>query len=355
MTTKTITPGRVCRRVATEIKRRLLANKHYNWYVFSQQLSRAWQRQLSARYPMVGGRVPSLAATKTVVAMCNGWVESGGLADRLRGVVSTYQVCKEAGSSLDFRIHFVHPFPLDMFLVPNTYDWRISDADLCYTQPATTPVALEIGSDHHYQALKQKVWLQQHIAQATGTQVHVYTNAMFAYYADYGTAFRELFKPSPQLQHAIDAQLQRLGTDYVSVSTRFMGSLGDFQDTLAVSELPTQLQHQLIERCIEQVEQIHQTHPNSQILVNSDSAKFLARASQLPYVYIIDGQIHHLDVSTATDDLYETFEKTFLDFFLIAHAAHIYRLKTRWMHSTGFPYAASMVYGHPFHNIDFNL
>jgi len=60
----------------------------------------------------------------------------------------------------------------------------------------------------------------------------------------------------------------------------------------------------------------------------------------------------HFDVGD-TDHSYELYEKTFVDFFLIANASHIYRLETRWVRNSGFPYAAAKIYDHPFHSIRF--
>lgn len=355
---------RIHHRATLEVKKTLLANRYYNWYVFSRQLSRAWEEEVKKHYQKRTEQTERGLndlkheehgeKRKLVIAMCNGWVESGGLADRLKGIISTYLLCQEMG--WDFRLHFIHPFALEDFLVPNTYDWRIDASEICYTTPDATPVTLEIGSDSRYQAKKQKEWLRQQIRQAEGKQVHVFTNAMFAYHDQYGDAFRRLFKPSASLAHAIDEQLKMLGQPYVSISARFLGVLGDFQDTTKVTALPKDKQQQLLETNLQKLEEIHLKHPNEKVLVNSDSKTFLSHAAQRPYVHTIPGQIIHLDVeSPQGTSTYNTYEKTFLDFFMIAHADNIYRLKTRWMHASGFPYAASLVYGKAFHPLTFPL
>ena len=351
--------SKIGRRVAFETQKALLSNELYNWHVFTRQLNRDLWRKVAPHYPIIEEHsdtttTATAKGTKTVVAMHNGWVEGGGLADRLRGIVSTYLLCKEL--CLPFRLHFVQPFPLESFLVPNTYDWRIRPSDLRYTQPYTTPIAFEVGNDTPFQARKQKAWLKQQIAHAPGKQVHIYTNAMFAYHEGYGEAFRELFKPSEPLQAAIEEQRQALGFRYVSVSTRFMGALGDFKDTVKISPLPPDKQQQLIHTCLQQIEHIHHQHPTLKVLVNSDSNTFLRHAESLPYVYTIPGTIIHLDVTEQpTASLYKTYEKTLLDFFMIANAQCIYRLHTRWMRPSGFPYAASLVYGRPFQHLKFPL
>ncbi len=330
----------------------LQGNKYYNWYIFSSRLSHIWQKEVEKHYT---GTPATPAANgshkKIVVAVCNGWVESGGWADRLKGILSTFILCRE--NHWDFRLHYVHPFNIEMYLTPSTYDWRISTDDLSFDLSTAEPIALEIGSDSAYQARKQKEWLKRKIERSAARQVHVYTNAMFAYTDDYSKAFHELFKTSDRLEARLKDLTESLGKEYISVSARFLNALGDFNDTVQVEPLPEDKKHALIEGCLNQIRGLHKAHPDKAILVNSDSNTFLQASQQLPYTKHIDGNIVHFD--TAEGNGYDTFEKTFIDFFLISHATCVYRLKTRWMHNTGFPYAAARINNTPFSSITFNL
>lgn len=345
---------RAQRRAAIELDRLRKGNRYYNWYVFTQQLSDNLKKTLQPHYTKGGNgeRTPVPA----VVAVHNGWTESGGWADRLRGMVSTYLLCKELHRT--FKILFTHPFPIELFLQPNTYDWRMDEADATFSIPSSCPICLEVGSESRWQAKKQREWMKRHLETSRDKQTHVYTNATFAYYEDFQQGFHELFKPSERLQNAIDRELAILGNTYVSASARFVGALGDFEDTVDVGILPEDKRELLINACMEQLERIHQTHPQATLLVNSDSTTFLQRAQRLPYTYILPGTIIHLDTKSpksTVDGLYGTYEKTFLDFYMIAHATSIYRIQGRWMRASGFPYAASRVYGHPFHTLENHL
>ena len=75
-------------------------------------------------------------------------------------------------------------------------------------------------------------------------------------------------------------------------------------------------------------------------------------AKTLPYVYENPGFVTHSD-NVSNEGGYEQFEKTFLDFFMIANAEEIYLLKTGDMHKSGYPYAASLIYNKPFQIIEF--
>lgn len=344
--------NRIGRRASFETDRILKSNRYYNWYVFCRRLSNEMEQTIMPHYTQEGNH--EKVCGSEVVVIHNGWTESGGLADRLRGIVSTFLLCKEIGR--DFRIMFTHPFPLEMFLQPNTYDWRIHEENVRFSLSQASPVFLEIGSESRWQSIEQKKFLRKHITEACEKQVHVYTNALFAYHENFSEVFHELFKPSERLQHSIDRELTTLGKDYVSVSARFVGALGDFDDTVDVDVLPTDKKEWLLNVCMTEIEKIHTMHPEATLLVNSDSNTFLQRAQQLPYVHIISGTIIHLDVTkNKTEEVYETYEKTFLDFFMIANAKCIYRLTGKWVRPSGFPYAASLINGRPFHSIDFTF
>lgn len=341
---------RAYRYVQRHIRRMLYSNRYYNWFVFSRRLSKEWKKTIESHYScnpcvMVKGK-------KTVVFLCNGFVEHGGLADRLKGIVSTYAVCKDLG--LDFRILFTSPFRLTDYLLPNGYNWQIDEKDVLFDSAVSEVVALEIGEETEWQGRKQYEYLRRHIGKSSASQVHVCTNAHFCYYGDFSALFHELFRPTPRLQSVVTDCISAMAPCYISVSARFIGNLGDFVDTQKADALPQKDRELLLGKCMEQVETLHRLHPECRILVCSDSEKFLNVAETLPYTYIYKGEIRHLDVP-ADECNYGTFEKTFVDFLLIAGAAEVFRLDTCWTHSSGFPYMASRVGSRPFHSIKFSV
>ena len=340
---------KIYRRIVHIPRRLRKGNQYYQWYVVTRVWTDWKKKHLLPHYTQEFSNERTYG--NEVVVIHNGWVHSNGLADRLRGIVSTYLLCKELGR--EFKLLFTHPFPLDLFLLPNTYDWRIDEKDISFSLQQSRPIFLEVGGESRWQTKKQKAQLKHRLKASKRKQAHIYTNALFAYHEDFKGAFHELFKPSERLQSAIDRELENLGNDYISVSARFMGVLGDFVDTTGVEVLSKDQQNQLLHACVKTLEKIHHQHPDIPMLVNSDSTTFLDHARQLPYVYSIPGHILHLDLTEGArneEQLYQTYEKTILDFFMIAHATEVYRLQGQWIYSkTGFPYAASLVYGRPFH------
>lgn len=287
---------------------------------------------------------------KRVVCIYDGKIKSGGLADRLRGIVSVYKICKNMG--LEFKLIFDSPFSLEMFLEPNKTDWRILKQELNYNTTITDICYIDTKTGSDYEAAKQEEWFRKEFNKKYH-EFHVRTNALFSYKSEYSKLFDELFKPSARLQASIEREKSNLGAHYISTSFRFMNLLGDFNETTGISaQLPNGEKEKLIEKNLKQLKALHKQFPEMKILVNSDSTTFLGRAAGLEFVYTIPGSITHIDAQNAYDG-YAVYEKTFLDFLMIANAEKIYLLLTGNMYNSGYPYAASKIYNKPFKRIEF--
>lgn len=284
-----------------------------------------------------------------VICTYEGHIYQGGLADRLRGIISTYQICKQL--NLQFKLYFVHPFKLTDYLQPNKYNWEIENESVIHEIPFTKIIVLDTTQDSTYQLKKQKQWLTKYLKEPF-KQCHIYTNAAFSYQNNYSETFNELFKLSPRLQTAIEKQKIQIGNKYISTSFRFLNLLNDFNETFGANiKLTAQEREDLINKNLEQLHLLHQKYYEYKILVNSDSTTFLSEAKKLPFVYVNPGSITHID--NEENATYEKFEKTFLDFFMIANADKVFLLRTGGMHKSGYPYAASLIYNKPFRIINF--
>ena len=287
--------------------------------------------------------------SKKVVCVFDGRIKHGGLADRLRGIISTYQICKQFG--IDFKICFIHPFNLENYLIPNKIDWKIKYENLNRNLCNTKVCYLNTITDSKYEIKKQEEWLEKQL-NSYYNECHVLTNAEFSYKGNYSLLFNELFKLSPRLNNSISRHKQFLGSTYLSISCRFLDLLGDFNETSGTKkQLRDNEKEELISANLNQLHKLHDKYPSQQILVNSDSITFLNRAKKLDFVYVIEGSVTHID--NIGDNTYETFEKTFIDFFMIANATQIYLFKTGSMYNSGYPYAASLIYNKPFYRILF--
>lgn len=314
--------------------------------------TRSVRRHLSKYYTPDAPRATNTA--KMVVFMCDGRRHHGGLVDRLRSITSIYKYCADNG--LDFRIHFVEPFALTDYLVPAAYDWRIDPTEVSYNSRDARPIYMTRSSHCGSPERERRFQLAEtrHNLSKPFRQVHVYCQA-FDFYGDaFSSLFGELFRPAPCVEAELMRHLQALGGagHYISVSTRFLELLGDFKEPKATKTLTATEQQALIAACVAQVEAIRERHPEAaRVLVTSDSSRFLAACAALPYVYVIPGEVVHVDVRGTGGDRRHL--KTFTDFFAIARASHSYLLRTGDMYRSSFSLRAAQMGGHSFEVVEF--
>ena len=285
--------------------------------------------------------------TPVVVSMFCGNTESGGLVDRLRGAVSLYQACRE--TNRDFRLFFNHPFLLEDYLEPAVYDWRIKPGEICFNREQVRRIVAQSVTGHENH--EHLALFNKELSRHQGHQVHVYSNAAFCYDKDFGHDFGQLFKPSKKLAEHLEAIRGEIGRSYITVSARFCNLLDDFNEEVYSEPLPYDERDKLISGCLQQIGTLKEKHKGQTVVVCSDSITFLRKAQTEMGAYIIPGTVSHIGNDKVHD--YEYYEKTFLDFFTIAHANHVYLLRGPGMHNSGFPYAAALTEGRPFQIINF--
>lgn len=285
----------------------------------------------------------SPSKTKRVICLFEGKFLQGGLADRLRGIISTYMICKEL--HVEFKLLFVHPFNLNDYFIPNTINWLIDSKSIKRDYTTTDVLYLDCLDGSDYESNKQYQWLKKKILHGKN-EIIVYTNSKISYSYNFHDLFNELFKPSEKLQKSINSIRTALGESYISVSCRFLNLMGDFNETFQSEILSEEEKLQYLKYVQSEIERIHNKNPNQKILLNSDSVTFLDYMKCHDWIFIIPGKITHID-NDASEDYY-TYEKTFLDYMSIAGASHIYLIKYGKMMNSGYPLSASKVGNVPF-------
>lgn len=285
---------------------------------------------------------------KKVVVLFNGNIAAGGLCDRLRGVISIYQSCKE--NNVPFKLLFNSPFRLEEFMEPNIYNWIIKSDELIYDKKSR-PIFLSSQKGTEKEAIIQKKYVKK-IISSNYNQLHFYTNAHYSLYSDtYSEDFKELFKPTDRIVCELEKYIPK-NEEYISVSFRFLQLLGDFdekyKDIYAV--LPDQEKQKYIQKGINFLIKLHEKE-GKKIFVATDSKTFLEESNKLPFVFIVPGEIAHVDVSN--DDSFEANKKTFIDFYMIANASKVYLGHTGAMHYSGFPKNAALLSGKEFEIVEY--
>ncbi|GHT51944.1 hypothetical protein AGMMS49982_10830 [Bacteroidia bacterium] len=282
----------------------------------------------------------ALNQEKYIICMVDGKMHHGGLSDRLRGFVSIYAYCKK--HNYQFKIFFRYPFRLEDYLVPNTYNWQISEADISYNSIDSKAVVLLSADRENEQIIQEK--LAEKLLKQDYKQIHIYTNTDYAG-ANFTLLFHELFKPSVELQKQIDNILALINAKYIAIAFRFQSLLGDFKDEANLPSLTGKDRELLIAECLEAIKQIDRTDTNhSKIVVTSDSKTFINRAQTIDNVFIIPGNIIHIDYNTNDNGNM----KTFWDLYVLSFAEKIYQVKNNTMFKSGFAKRAASINAVPY-------
>lgn len=243
-----------------------------------------------------------------------------GLADRLKAIIAAYNQAKQ--NHLDFKIIFKTPFALEDYLNPAmvSNNWKADFSDLEYSLQGTRFVNEENGWQLHAKA---------------GKQYHCYNykgDLLPLVFADSGFSwhelFAELFVPSKEIQQAI----KNVGLEartYDAVHLRFVNALENFEEGY-YNGLPSEKEKQnLILRCKKGIRKIiNQQGGTKQIVVFSDSERFLNSLSDLPVITLDSSSLGHISFTNAHPQIV----KTFLDFFVMSRANKVYRIASREMY-----------------------
>lgn len=280
-----------------------------------------------------------------IVYMADGRIRHGGLSDRLKGIVSLYLCSKEL--NIPFKIHFIHPFNIEEFLMPNEVSWKISSVDLTYNSLESLPIVLITTATNCKQDKKEKDRLKTAIKDSFRKkykQLHCYTSSGFGD-SDFHSLFNELFVPSPLLSEQINTHLEKVGCEYISIVFRFQNLLGDFYEG-NFRTLNSCDQEVLLKKCIDIINEIYESNSYLKILVTSDSFTFLEKVKGIKYIYVIPGSTVHMDF--VSDALNKEYLKSFVDLFMLSKSKKIFLARTSRMYKSGFAKRAALVGNVPY-------
>ena len=267
----------------------------------------------------------------------------GGLADRLKGMVSLYHYCLT--QHIEFRIDHAFPFELSNYLIPNEYDWQIKDSD---------KITFHLLESKHFHLVGDRS-IKRLVKLKTNKQIHCYANRDYVkllneYYntnVDWGNLFRKLFKPTPRLETELNRHLSIIGSSYIACQLRFMALLGDFKE-YEDQPLSEKEQQALISQCTGIILKLKE-QTEKPILVASDSITFLQHITQFDGIITFLDKTVHIDCGKNQDD--NVYMKPFIDFLLLSKADKIYNITIGQMYSSEFPLYAAKINNVPFERI----
>lgn len=281
---------------------------------------------------------------KQIIVCFDGVFSHGGLVDRLKGIISFYQVAKTL--DYDFKILFYNPFALDQFLEPNQVNWLIKPEAIRW-HPFKDQF-IHVVNDFNVNPIEL-------IKQKKANRYFVYANidygrTLFPHLNEdaladkWNTDFKLLFKISDLLNQ----RLQDIDTsNFIAFHTRFTSIMGDFKDTtsLVLSEgEQKQLKHKLLEN-------IKTLRANKTAYIFSDSINFINYVTANSSIKAVEGLPFHMDNFEKNSQI-EGHLKTLIDFFMISKSSQVYFLKTEVMYNSSFSKYAAIVGETPFTYVD---
>lgn len=273
----------------------------------------------------------------TILFVCDGSRNHGGIADRLKGILTTYYFAKKNNSL--FFILWNSPFDLNIYLHPNSFDWRLKKK-YKYCDNNNLSLILEMSKQDWKNKIKNFLFSR---CLKNNNNFIVYTN-LFNKKIPYSSLFFELFKPSKYLYKSINYHEQKIGGKYYSYTFRFGNTFNDFKDIVGIP-LKYNQKIILLNKCINILKEFLNDQPiDYKALVTSDSIFFLQNIKNIDNrLYVIDDPIKHPEFNKNDNINREIWLKSFLDFYLIMKAEKVFQLKSKEMYKSGFPELAALI------------
>jgi hypothetical protein len=274
---------------------------------------------------------------KQIVVCFDGVFPHGGLVDRLKGIVSFYQIAQEL--DYDFKLLFDNPFNLSNFLEPHEVDWKIN-RDQIKWHP--------IKSKFLYLMNDFKTNPLQVIKNCNAQTFYVYSNIDYSkstYFSlnekehetKWRNSFNELFKKSQFLETKLNAIET---TTYIAFHLRFTTLMGDFEDTTN-KVLSLKQKQELSSNLLTIINRV-KAEKNIKAYVFSDSINFIEYAKKNTDISVVEGVPFHMDNFNGDSNL-EGHLKTLIDFFMIANSKKVYFLNIKPMYNSRFSKYAAIV------------
>ena len=285
------------------------------------------------------------AVRPMIISIIDGKIHQGGLADRIKQILSIYAFCRV--NSYKFGLISNFPYDLSNYLKPN-YDWRVTEENFSRNIFWAHPI---FTGNCALDKLKALLILKRR-------QNHVYALSSVSMFMliketgfDVGKLFDELFIPIPEISTFINKYRLQYKS-WESLHFRFQNLLGDFNEPLKYQYKKVKLtdieKEQHLMKCYQYVidESFKITH---YLLVCSDSISFLKKVSTIPKVLVIPGEITHTDFTSSGD--FKLHLKSFLDFFMISESESVRSVHTSVMYPSGFPSLAAAIRGVKFERV----
>ena len=284
----------------------------------------------------------SSSKTKKIIICFDGLFPHGGLVDRLKGIISFYEISKQL--KYEFYIIFEHPFDLTLFLEPNEVDWKLDRNELAWNPLNTKFIYLMNNFDISPLNL---------IETSNATNFIVYANIDYLNKIHpeietpqleriWRVRYNELFKRSKFLNDRLN-QVEK--QEYITIHARFTSLMGDFVDT--TDKLISDDKKQQLLRHLNDIVKRIVENSKHKCYVFSDSIRFLNFIKENAPVNILKGVPFHMD-DFKDETTIEKHLKTMIDFYMMVNSESVYFMKVDPMYHSSFSKYAAIIGDKPF-------
>lgn len=279
---------------------------------------------------------------KRIIVCCDGLFPHGGLVDRLKGIMSFYEISKVL--DYKFYIQFDKPFELKVLLEPNKVNWFIGRKDIKWHPTKTKLVYLVNNFNVNPLEIIKRSKANTFIVYANIDYFErIYnTSTNIDLENKWRISFNELFKRTEFLNTKLESLENK---NYIAIHTRFTSLMGDFTDS-SVKIISEEKKRKLLVDLQFEINKILKESKHK-CYVFSDSTLFLQYIANKENIHLVEGNPFHMDdynnISKLEDHL-----KTMLDFFMIANSETVYFLKIKPMYHSSFSKYAALIGNKPF-------
>lgn len=272
---------------------------------------------------------------KTLIYYSGSDVYCGGVADRIRGVLSLYKVSIILGC--EFKIvskdglDFSEYFDLAKNDWNNPVDYSLSSVWDSYYSGSTS--ASNQFNDIIFFIKKHFVFFDN---------IFYTTNANICEGEEYGRYFNSLFSFKKDIENEAISYQKKLGNKYSAIVLRFQNLLADF-DEPGYYPLEENEANILKAKSSQMVNKIINNTPDINFYVASDSIKFLRSIKIMEKIIVVDQEMHHPESVQA--DSSHIYRKSFIDLYLLMGAKNITNLVGPKMYESGFPKISALIAG----------
>ena len=301
-----------------------------------KQIARLYKHFILLKFYSKKNDFYSVQPKRRIIVCFDGNVPHGGLVDRLKGIISLYEISKIL--DYEFKIFFKHPFELTSFLEPNLVDWIIKEEELKYNFFNSKIVYLindfKTAPLHFFEKSKAKTFF-------------VYCNVDYlgGFYPDkneneineiWRNNYNNLFKTSEYLQNKLDVLHSG---PRIAFHTRFTTLMGDFTDTTKTI-LNEKEKLDLAQKVIKAIDNEVKQYLDKIVYVFSDSEFFLNYVRLNTKYKTLSGVPKHLENDSSDIDYHC---KTFIDFYFLVDSDCVFLVKMNQMYHSSFSKYAAII------------